>query len=122
MILKALYDLYQRSDGLAPQGLEYKEIAFLIVIDEDGSFLRIEDRRIDKKNSNSFLVVKGMRSGTTPKPYVYWDNVEYVLNYTKYHEPLNEEDSKKEELKKEQIDYINKANNKHLALIQKWKA
>ena len=34
MILKALYDYYHRSgDDVAPFGLEYKEIGFIIVID-----------------------------------------------------------------------------------------
>ena len=121
MILKALYDYYHRSDNLAPAGLEYKEIAFFIVIDENGNFIRIEDRRIDKKRSNSFLVIKGTRSGTIPKPYLFWDNVEYVLNYTKFHEPLNVEESKNSKLAKEQIDSINKTSAKHQALIQKWR-
>lgn len=48
MILKALYDYYHRSgDDVAPFGLEYKEIGFIIVIDRCGKFLRFEDRRID---------------------------------------------------------------------------
>ena len=29
MILKALYDYYQRCENMAPTGMEYKEIAFL---------------------------------------------------------------------------------------------
>ena len=44
MILKALYDYYHRSgDDVAPFGLEYKEIGFIIVIDRCGKFLRFED-------------------------------------------------------------------------------
>lgn len=43
MILKALYDYYHRSgDNVAPLGLEYKEIGFIIVIDKDGNLCRIE--------------------------------------------------------------------------------
>ena len=41
MILKALYDYYQRCENMAPTGMEYKEIAFLIVIDRNGEFVRI---------------------------------------------------------------------------------
>ena len=53
MILKALYDYYHRSgDDVAPFGLEYKEIGFIIVIDRYGKFLRFEDRRIDKKSGS----------------------------------------------------------------------
>ena len=120
MILKALYDYYHRSGSLAPQGMEYKEIAFLIVIDKEGNFLRLEDRRIDSKTSSKFLVLKGIRSGVTPKPYVYWDNVEYILNYTKLHKELSDEESLKEKLVKERDEAIVKAQNKHNALIEKY--
>lgn len=89
MILKALYDYYHRCGDLAPKGLEYKEIAFIIVIDENGNFLRLEDCRIDNKNIKKFLVVKGSRA-SNPKPYVFWDNVEYVLNFTKAHQEIQE--------------------------------
>lgn len=82
MILKALYDYYHRCDDLAPEGMEYKEISFLIVINEDGKFVRLEDvRSEDKKQGTKYLVVKGSRSGTTPKPYMFWDNVEYTCNF-----------------------------------------
>lgn len=49
MILKALYDYYHRSgDNVAPLGLEYKEIGFIIVIDKDGNLCRIEDNPVKK--------------------------------------------------------------------------
>lgn len=42
MILKALYDYYQRSgEDVAPLGLEYKQIGFIIVLDKDGHFFAI---------------------------------------------------------------------------------
>ncbi len=56
MILKALYDYYHRSGNLPIMGMELKEIGFIIVIDKCGNFLRFEDRRIDKKFRNSFLL------------------------------------------------------------------
>ena len=121
MILKALYDYYNRCGDLAPTGMEYKEIAFLIVIDEEGNFIRLEDRRIDTKSCQKFLVVKGMRSGTTPKPYLYWDNVEYVCNYTKLHAPLNEADATNPKKIEERDNAIKKAQEKHSALIEKYR-
>jgi len=121
MILKALYDYYHRCDDLAPSGMEYKEIAFLIVIDREGHFVRLEDRRSDAKTSQKFLVVKGMRAGITPKPYLFWDNVEYVCNYTKYHPELNEKDASDEAKQTERNDAIKKAALKHEALILKIK-
>lgn len=88
MILRALYDYYQRAANLAPQGTEYKEIAFVIVIDGEGTFLRLDDMRGEKgKGAKTYLVAKGHRSGTTPKPYLYWDNLEYVCHYCKDSSP-----------------------------------
>ena len=59
MILKALYDYYQRCGDLAPFGKEYREIGFLIVIKKDGTFVRIESRMNDKKNSGYISCAKG---------------------------------------------------------------
>ena len=122
MILKALYDYYHRCGDLPPEGMELKEIAFVIVIDEAGNFVRIEDNRIDKKRCHAFMVMRGSRSGTTPKPYLFWDNVEYVLNYTKNHEPLSESDSNDENKVAEREKEIGKSQNKHDALIKHYES
>jgi CRISPR-associated protein Csd1 len=79
MILKALYDYYNRCGDLAPSGWEKKEIAFLIVIDKDGHFLRLEDRRIDKKSVQTFIVPKGVGRSSGVKSNLLWDNTDYVL-------------------------------------------
>lgn len=84
MILKALYDYYQRLqaiDGTLPRpGFKRIEIPFVIVIGEDGTFQRIEDRRISKKESETFLVVNESRSSNI-KPYPMFDNLTYVAAY-----------------------------------------
>lgn len=118
MILKALYDYYNRCGDLAPTGMEYKEISFLVVIDEKGNFKHLE-RRGDAKNGQKFLVMKGVRSGTTPKPYLFWDNVEYVFDYCKEQADVEEEtdEATKEKLEKK----IAKTHAKNLALIEKFK-
>lgn len=118
MILKALYDYYNRCGDLAPTGMEYKEISFLVVIDENGNFKRLE-RRGDVKNGQKFLVMKGVRSGTTPKPYLFWDNVEYVFDYCKEQAEVQEETdgAAKKKLEKK----IAKTHAKNLALIEKFK-
>ena len=54
MILKALYDYYQRCDDLAPFGMEKKELGFILVISKNGSFVRFEDHRKDSKTANFF--------------------------------------------------------------------
>lgn len=113
MILKALYDYYHRCGDLAPQGKEYKEISFIIVVDKEGNFIDIEDARSDdKKRGTQFLVIKGVRSGTTPKPYLFWDNVEYTCNYVV---PNSKDSEEKQALQKK------KTEAKHKALVEKFK-
>lgn len=80
MILKALYDYYNRCEGLSAKGLEQKEIGYLIVIDKDGTFVRIESRMKDKKTAQTFLVLQTIkRSGRKYAPNILWDNYEYVI-------------------------------------------
>lgn len=80
MILKALYDYYNRCEGLSAKGLEQKEIGYLIVIDKDGAFVRIESRMKDKKTAQTFLVLQTIkRSSRKYAPNILWDNYEYVI-------------------------------------------
>lgn len=82
MILQALYDYYHRCGDLPKKGMELKEIGFLIVIDKEGCFLRFEDRRIDKKQAQRFLVKKHVgRTSALAANYLY-DNSGYVLGYS----------------------------------------
>ena len=118
MILKALYDYYNRSGDLAPTGFEDKEISFAIVIDSNGKFIRVEDCRIDNKVSRKFLVIKDSRT-SAPKPYLFYDNLEYVLNYTKENEPLSQEDSLDEEKVAIREKKIAKSKEKHNLFVQK---
>lgn len=83
MILKALYDYYQRSgEEVAPLGLEYKQIGFIIVLDKDGHFLRFEDRRLDKKSAQQFLVMKSEGRSSAPVANYLYDNSQYVFGYS----------------------------------------
>ena len=83
MILKALYDYYHRSgDDVAPFGLEYKEIGFIIVIDRCGKFLRFEDRRIDKKSAQQFLVKKSVSRSSALLQTICMINSKYVFGYS----------------------------------------
>ena len=82
MILQALYDYYHRCGDLPRKGMELKEIGFLIVIDKDGHFLRFEDRRIDKKQAQKFLVKKHVgRTSALVANHLY-DNSGYVFGYS----------------------------------------
>lgn len=83
MILQALYDYYNRSkEGLPAFGRELKEIGFLIVIDKKGNFKRIEDRRIDKKQAQKFLVKKSVGRSSAPVANYLYDNSAYVFGYS----------------------------------------
>jgi len=83
MILHALYDYYQRKrDELPAEGLERKEIPFLIVLKPDGEFLHIEDTREGegrKKRAKSFLVPQAVKKSVNVAANLLWGNLEYVL-------------------------------------------
>lgn len=82
MILKALVDYYDRHGELPSFGMELKEIGFIIVIDREGKFLRFEDRRIDKKSAQRFLVKKSVDRSSAPVANYLYDNSQYVLGYS----------------------------------------
>ncbi|HVK99876.1 MAG TPA: type I-C CRISPR-associated protein Cas8c/Csd1, partial [Dongiaceae bacterium] len=87
MILQALNQYYERKatdpeSGIAPEGFEYKEIPFVLVLDADGCLVNVEDTRqtINKKlRARSFLVPQGEKRASGIKAYLLWDNLEYVL-------------------------------------------
>lgn len=80
MILKALYDYYNRCGNLAVKGYEFKEIGYLIVLEKDGSFVRLESRMINKKTASSFMVLQAVkRTGKKYVPNYFWDKYEYIV-------------------------------------------
>lgn len=100
MILKALYNYYNRCGNLPAPGMEEKEIGFVIVISKEGKFVRFEDCRTDKNQARTYLVKKHVgRSSAVVANYLY-DNSTYVLGYA---------DMDKEVDKcKEQVDLLEK--------------
>lgn len=94
MILQALYEYYQRKAAdpeshIAPQGLEWKSIPYLIVIDKSGKFLRLEDTTEGEgknKRARQFLVTKSKgRTGSVSwqTANIFWDHFGYVLGQPK---------------------------------------
>ncbi|HOT98470.1 MAG TPA: type I-C CRISPR-associated protein Cas8c/Csd1 [bacterium] len=91
MILHALYDYYQRKAAdsestIAPEGLQWQEIKFIIVIDKDGCFVDLDDTRGDDNKGKRFLVPKsqkrpGLKSWQTA--FLLWDHYGYVLGHAK---------------------------------------
>ena len=79
MILKALYDYYQRDKDKIPYGWTIGSISFIIVINQDGQFVHVEDSRNEDGKGKKFLVPKGEHSNAVT-PLLFWDNMMYALD------------------------------------------
>lgn len=85
MILQSLCDYYLRqTDLLPPPGFERKAIPFVIVLNQDGQFIDIEDTRSDSNNKRDkgklFKVPQGASNRTSGiVPNLLWDRIDYVL-------------------------------------------
>ncbi len=87
MILQALYDYYERKAAdpestVAPEGWEWKEIPYLIVINKEGRFVAINDTREGEgkvKRARPFLVPQSAKRASGIKANLLWDNIEYAL-------------------------------------------
>jgi len=92
MILQALKEYYDRKaadpdSGIAPPGFEWRAIPFLIVIDQNGNFLNLEDTRekADRQNiAKTYLVPRSEpRCGSLSykTTFLLWDHIGYVLRH-----------------------------------------
>lgn len=87
MILQELVRYYERKakypeTALSPGGFERKDISFVILLDADGYFLRIEDTRTmerKRKRARSFLVPQNVKKTSGVAANLLWDTAEYVL-------------------------------------------
>lgn len=91
MILNALRDYYQRKTALgelAPEGYEFRNIPFVIVLSKEGKFVQLIGTRVTKdeaaagKNDKLYLIPKGVsRTGKAAykNPNCLWDSEGYVL-------------------------------------------
>lgn len=87
MILQALNDYYNRkasdpSNFIAPEGWEWKEIPYRIIINRNGEFITIEDTREGEgrvKRAKPFLVPQSVKRTVGKKANLLWDNLEYAL-------------------------------------------
>ncbi|MDR0664573.1 MAG: type I-C CRISPR-associated protein Cas8c/Csd1 [Helicobacteraceae bacterium] len=91
MILQALKEYYDRKaadpDGkVAPEGWEWKEIPFIVVLNDNGSLVQIEDTKEGdgaKKRGKVFLVPQGVKKTSGPKANLLWDTANYALGIPK---------------------------------------
>lgn len=91
MILKALYDYYERAgDELPREGYRMRPVDFTIVLDREGHFAGIEDNREEVTDGKKTRIVakryevlrdKPRTSGVDPN--FLWDKPKYVLNVKK---------------------------------------
>jgi len=81
MILQALYEYYQRDRNSVPLGWMKANLSFIIVIDDNGHFLRIEDCRNEKGKGQTYLLPKGEHNNSET-PLLFWDNLMYALDYS----------------------------------------
>jgi CRISPR-associated protein Csd1 len=88
MILQALKEYYDRKaadpdSGMAPEGWEWKEIPYLVLIDEKGRFCGFQDTREGegkKKRAHAYLIPSlGEKKGSGIKANLFWETIEYVF-------------------------------------------
>ncbi len=117
MILQALYDYYQRKaadpeSGIAPEGFEWKEIPFVIVIDQNGNFVSLEDTREGegkKKKAKQYLLPKSVvRTGPRgwQTSFLLWDHYGYVLGHAR-----SESDKDRAMAEKQMPSFIKRIQN-----------
>lgn len=112
MILKALYDYYYRSlqynpDSLPRYGWMEAWISFVIVIKKDGTFVRLEDLRDEKRNGTMYVLPYGVHTNSKT-PFLFWDNCTYVLGYNLLDKTENKENQK----------HIDTVQEKHLSFVK----
>lgn len=83
MILQALHGYYERRRGTLPgQGIERKELPFLLVLHPDGRFFQIQDMREQdgkRLRGTRFPVPQGVKKSVNIAANLLWGNAEYVL-------------------------------------------
>jgi len=83
MILKALYDYYERKPEIhAPIGYEMEELDFTIVIDAEGKFVDLQNKR-EGKRGKMYFVPKGIIRTREIKSNFLWDKIEYITGLSK---------------------------------------
>lgn len=87
MILQALSEYYQRkvandSSSIAPEGFEYKEIPFVLILDRQGNIVNLEstyEGEGKSRKAKSFLIPKSVKKTSGISSNLLWENPEYAL-------------------------------------------
>lgn len=103
MILKALYDYYNRSgDTIAPMGMAYIDFYYAIIIDELGNFIRLEP--LGGKNGLPLLTLRPEERTSVPVPHCMGDNGSYVLGLKDVKDKYEFDYEKEIKANKKQLD------------------
>lgn len=90
MVLRSLYQLYDRLEGdegydVAPPGHSYQKITFVVVIELDGTLVDIQDARIERDGNRvpRRVLVLGQTKPSGPgcNPCFLWDSTGYLLGW-----------------------------------------
>jgi CRISPR-associated protein Csd1 len=139
VILQSLYEYYQRKVALgspdaAPEGFEWKAIPFLIVIDESGQFLALDDTRETlTPKGQLFLVPRaGQRSGSNSwaTTNILWDHVGYLFGVHRPDSDKTKEAKNQERAKRQHETWLSSLdvlgeqlhNDRAIAAIKKFYA
>lgn len=77
MILKALYDYYNRCDNLPARGMAFVNFCYAIVIDKEGTFIRLEP--LGDEEGIPLLTLRPEERTSSPVAHCMGDNGSYVL-------------------------------------------
>lgn len=117
MILQALSQYYQRiaskDTGVAAEGFQTQPIPFLIVLDEAGRFIDMQDTRTGegkKKVAREFIVPKAVKKTSGIASNLLWDVPAYVFGIPKPDAKKDEAALKKRAIEQHQ-DFIKRIKN-----------
>lgn len=125
MILRALYDYYNRCkeydpDSVPQYGKMNAAISFIIVISKDGTFVRLEDTRKEDGKGRTYVLPMGVHTNSI-SPFIFWDKCMYVIDYSNVNKPLSDKDQNDENKLAKQAKSIKSAHEKHLAFVERCK-
>ncbi|MBT9157923.1 MAG: hypothetical protein DDT36_00911 [Firmicutes bacterium] len=88
MILQGLKEYYdrkatdQQENAIAPFGWEHKEVPFIVVLDQEGNLVQIQDTREGAgkdKRAKTFLVPEAVKRASNISANLLWDVAPYVF-------------------------------------------
>lgn len=126
MILQSLKAYYDRKasdpkSGIAPFGFEWKEIPFIVVLDEHGKPINIEDTREGegkKKRTKRFLVPQSIKKTSGIASNLLWENPEYALGIVFKGKP--ERVKEQHDAFKNRIEALDLSTDKGIHALQKF--